>query len=36
MVLSSPYVMATSSTYCPAQSWSFSVTGTQAGTAAAA
>jgi hypothetical protein len=28
MVLSSPYVMATSSTFCPVQSWKFSVTGT--------
>jgi chitodextrinase len=28
MVLSSPYVMNTSSTYCPSQSWNFSVTGT--------
>ncbi len=28
MVLSSPYVRASSSTYCPAQSWSFSITGT--------
>jgi hypothetical protein len=28
MVLSSPYVMASSSTFCPAQSWDFAVTGT--------
>ena len=28
MVLSSPYVTATSTTFCPAQSWKFSVTGT--------
>ena len=28
LVLSSPYVMATGTTYCPAQSWDFSVTGT--------
>jgi len=28
MVLSSPYVMATSTTFCAAQSWDFAVTGT--------
>ena len=28
MVLSSPYVMASSTTFCPAQSWDFAVTGT--------
>jgi hypothetical protein len=28
MVLSSPYVMATSTTFCPVQSWDFDVTGT--------
>jgi hypothetical protein len=28
MVLSSPYVMNSSTTYCPAQAWNFSVTGT--------
>jgi Fibronectin type III domain len=28
MVLSSPYVMASSSTFCPEQSWDFTVTGT--------
>jgi hypothetical protein len=28
MVLSSPYVMASSSTFCPVQSWDFAVTGT--------
>ena len=28
LVLSSPYVMASSSTFCPAQSWDFAVTGT--------
>lgn len=28
MVLSSPYVMASSSTFCSAQSWTFAVTGT--------
>jgi hypothetical protein len=28
LVLSSPYVMATSTTYCPMQSWDFAVTGT--------
>jgi Fibronectin type III domain len=28
MVLSSPYVMASSTTFCPVQSWNFGVTGT--------
>ena len=28
MVLSSPYVMATGTTFCPVQSWAFDVTGT--------
>src|SRR5215469_1546112 len=28
MVLSSPYVMASSTTFCPVQSWNFTVTGT--------
>jgi hypothetical protein len=28
MVLSSPYITASSTTYCPAQSWNFHVTGT--------
>jgi Fibronectin type III domain len=28
MVLTSPYVMASSTTFCPAQSWHFAVTGT--------
>jgi hypothetical protein len=29
MMLSSPYVMASSTTFCPVQSWNFTVTGTQ-------
>ena len=29
MVLSSPYVMASSTTFCPVQSWHFAVTGTR-------
>jgi hypothetical protein len=28
LVLSSPYIMATSTTYCPMQAWDFAVTGT--------
>jgi hypothetical protein len=28
MVLSSPYVTASSTTFCPAQAWNFHVTGT--------
>jgi hypothetical protein len=31
MVLSSPYVMASSTTFCPMQAWDFSVTGTRGG-----